>query len=54
MNLTTRNPARSNRGLLKLVLLLVLLACAQVSSAGEISLSIEELDIREVMQMLSR
>ena len=54
MNLTTRIPARPNRGLLKLVLLLVLLGCAQVSSAGKISLSIEELDIREVMQMLSR
>jgi type II secretory pathway component GspD/PulD (secretin) len=54
MNLTTRIPATSNYGLLKLVLLLALLACAQTSFAGKISLSIEELDIREVMQMLSR
>ncbi|MCP4877260.1 MAG: hypothetical protein GY896_17510 [Gammaproteobacteria bacterium] len=52
--MTTLNSAASNRGLLTMGLLLVVLACTPVSFAGKISLSIQELDIREVMQMLSR
>ena len=36
------------------ILSLVLLLCAPAVEAGKISLSIQELDIREVMQMLSR
>ena len=40
--------------LLRPILLLALLLTAPIVEAGKISLSIQELDIREVMQMLSR
>ena len=39
---------------MRLLLVLPMLAFADLSFAGKISLSIQELDIREVMQMLSR
>ena len=47
------NPFRDSR-LLRPILSLALLLAAPVVEAGKISLSIQELDIREVMQMLSR
>jgi len=40
--------------LLPLLMLLILLAITPNAQAGKISLSVDELDIREVMQMLSR
>ena len=46
--------ATKTRDYLRLLLLLALLAVAPRAVAGKISLSIQELDIREVMQMLSR
>lgn len=54
MNVTTNIITVSTSGLFKLVSLVALLLCAPSVFAGKISLSIEELDIREVMQMLSR
>jgi type II secretory pathway component GspD/PulD (secretin) len=54
MNLTTDIVTASSCALLKLVALVTLLVCAPSVFAGKISLSIQELDIREVMQMLSR
>ncbi len=54
MKLTPKIFPSSTSGWLKLVALLVLLVCSPPVLAGKISLSIEELDIREVMQMLSR
>ena len=39
---------------MRLFALLLMLGTAPVAFAGKISLSIEELDIREVMKMLSR
>ena len=54
MNLTTKIIAASTRDLLRLVTLMALLVCTPGVFAGKISLSIQELDILEVMQMLSR
>jgi len=54
MKLITRINASSYLGLLQLVAMLILLVTAPGVYAGKISLSIQELDIREVMQMLSR
>lgn len=39
---------------IRLISLVVLLACAPASFGGKISLSLQDIDIREVMQMLSR
>ena len=54
MNLMTKIITASSRNLFRLVALVVLLVCAPGVFAGKISLSIQELDILEVMQMLSR
>jgi type II secretory pathway component GspD/PulD (secretin) len=57
MKLTFETFASTTHGLIRLVALLALLALLVASPsalAGKISLSVEELDIREVMQMLSR
>ena len=54
MNLTTKIIAASSGTLLRLVTLMALLVCTPGVFAGKISLSIQELDILEVMQMLSR
>jgi type II secretory pathway component GspD/PulD (secretin) len=54
MDLTTKIITKSGSALLRLILLVALLGCTRGVFAGEISLSIQERDIREVMQMLSR
>ena len=54
MKLTQPTRVSSTCGLLKLVVLLTSLVCSPTVSAGDISLSVKETDIREVMQMLSR
>jgi type II secretory pathway component GspD/PulD (secretin) len=54
MNLTTNIITASSRTLFRLIALVALLVCTPGVFAGKISLSIQELDIREVMQMLSR
>jgi len=54
MNLTMKIIAASTRDLFRLVTLVALLVCTPGVFAGKISLSIQELDILEVMQMLSR
>ncbi len=54
MKITLKIFTSSTSGWLKLVVLLALMVCSPPVLAGKISLSIEELDIREVMQMLSR
>jgi len=54
MQTLKNNFVSSSRSWLRLVSLWVLVTCAPGAFAGKISLSIEELDIREVMQMLSR
>ena len=54
MNLTTKTMAASTCNLLRLLALAALLVCTPGVFAGKISLSIQELDILEVMQMLSR
>jgi len=54
MNLTTHIITRLTRTLLRPVALITLLMCTPGVYAGKVSLSIQELDILEVMQMLSR
>jgi type II secretory pathway component GspD/PulD (secretin) len=54
MKLTFEAFASTTHGLIRLVALLALLVASPSALAGKISLSVEELDIREVMQMLSR
>ncbi len=54
MKLISRINAIVTCSLLKLAILLSLLVSSPAIYAGKISLSIEDLDIREVMQMLSR
>jgi len=54
MKLISKITAVATSSLLKLAILLSLLVSSPAIYAGKISLSIEELDIREVMQMLSR
>ena len=54
MNLTTKIIAASTCNLFRLLALVALLVCTPGVFAGKISLSIQELDILEVMQMLSR
>jgi len=54
MKLTTNIITASSRTLLRLLALVALLVCTPGVFAGKISLSIQELDILEVMQMLSR
>jgi len=54
MNLTTIIITKSSRTLLRLVTLVALLVCTPGVFAGKISLSVQDLDILEVMQMLSR
>ena len=54
MNLTTKIIAASTCNLFRLLALAALLVCTPGVFAGKISLSIQELDILEVMQMLSR
>jgi type II secretory pathway component GspD/PulD (secretin) len=54
MKLTFETFASTTHGLIRLVALLALLVASPSALAGKISLSVEELDIREVMQMLSR
>ena len=50
----TKMNAFCSRGLLEVIAILILLVLSPGVIAGKISLSIQELDIREVMQMLSR
>jgi type II secretory pathway component GspD/PulD (secretin) len=54
MNLTTKIIAASTCNLFRMLALAALLVCPPSAFAGKISLSIQELDIREIMQMLSR
>jgi type II secretory pathway component GspD/PulD (secretin) len=54
MKLISKITAVATSSLLKLAILLALLISSPAIYAGKISLSVEELDIREVMQMLSR
>ena len=54
MKLISKITAVATSSLLKLAILLSLLVSSPAIYAGKISLSVEELDIREVMQMLSR
>jgi len=54
MNSTMKIIAKSTRTLFRLLALAALLVCTPGVFAGKISLSIQELDILEVMQMLSR
>jgi len=54
MNITTKISAASTCFLCRLLVLAALLVCTPGVYAGKISLSIQELDILEVMQMLSR
>lgn len=54
MKLISKITAVATSSLLKLAILLALLVSSPAIYAGKISLSVEELDIREVMQMLSR
>ena len=54
MRLKLENSVSTACRLIKLATLLALLVCSPSAFAGKISLSIEELDIREVMQLLSR
>ena len=54
MKLMLKITAGMSRNLPRLAILIALLASSPVTYADKISLSVDELDIREVMQMLSR